>query len=115
VASQTTVVLEDDLQGGPAEETVLFGLDGQTMEIDLNAKNAARLRDVLGEFVASARKAGPVNRGAAGRAPRSAAAGSRTAGDTKSIRAWAESNGHKISARGRISKKILDAFKAATE
>jgi hypothetical protein len=36
-----TVVLEDDLDGGPADETVRFGLGGAEYEIDLSKKNAA--------------------------------------------------------------------------
>jgi len=44
MAQKVQVVLEDDLDGGTADETVLFGLDGTSYEIDLNKKNAAELR-----------------------------------------------------------------------
>ena len=47
MAQQVNVVLVDDLDGTPAEETVTFGLDGISYEIDLTAENAARLRDSL--------------------------------------------------------------------
>jgi len=41
VAQKITVALEDDLTGGPADETVPFAVDGTAYEIDLSAKNAA--------------------------------------------------------------------------
>ncbi|MEU0092949.1 Lsr2 family protein, partial [Kribbella sp. NPDC006257] len=47
MAQRVQVVLEDDLDGGKADETVTFGLDGSTYEIDLSKKNAAKLRDAL--------------------------------------------------------------------
>lgn len=37
------------------KSTVAFGADGETYEIDLSNANAARLRDALAEYVASAR------------------------------------------------------------
>ncbi|MBE8528610.1 Lsr2 family protein, partial [Amycolatopsis sp. H6(2020)] len=40
------IILEDDLQGGPADETVRFGLDGGQFEIDLTTENASKLRGV---------------------------------------------------------------------
>ena len=43
----SSIVLEDDLDGSVADETVTFALDGVTYEIDLNAKNAGELRDAL--------------------------------------------------------------------
>lgn len=47
MAQRVHIVLEDDIDGDTAEETVRFGLDGSTYEIDLSAKNAAKLRDAL--------------------------------------------------------------------
>ena len=41
MAQRVTIALEDDLTGGPAEQTVRFAFDGTDYEIDLNAKNAA--------------------------------------------------------------------------
>ena len=51
MAQRVQVVLEDDLDGGKADETVTFGLDGTTYEIDLSKKNAAKLRDALSGYV----------------------------------------------------------------
>jgi hypothetical protein len=58
MAQKVTVELEDDLDGGPADETVRFGVDGSDYEIDLSAKNAAALRRKLAPFIDHARKAG---------------------------------------------------------
>lgn len=44
MAQRVTVALEDDLNGGPADETVRFGVGTTEYEIDLNEKNAAKLR-----------------------------------------------------------------------
>ena len=47
VATKITVVLEDDLDGGPADETVRFGLDGVEYEIDLSKQHARTFRREL--------------------------------------------------------------------
>jgi hypothetical protein len=52
VASKTVVELFDDLDGGRANETVGFALDGVEYEIDLSSANAARLRDMLADYIA---------------------------------------------------------------
>jgi nucleoid-associated protein Lsr2 len=56
VASKTVVELVDDLDGGRADETVHFAIDGAEYEIDLSAKNAAKLRAALATFVGHAKK-----------------------------------------------------------
>ena len=38
MAQRVQIILEDDLDGGDATETVTFGLDGVTYEIDLNER-----------------------------------------------------------------------------
>ena len=53
MAQKVHIVLEDDLDGSPATETVSFGLDGKSYEIDLSDDNAAKLRDSLAVFVRS--------------------------------------------------------------
>ena len=50
--------LIDDLDGQEADETVEFGIDGKSYEIDLSSANAGKLREALAEFVSSARRAG---------------------------------------------------------
>jgi hypothetical protein len=58
VAAKTATTLEDDLDGGPADETVQFSLGTAGYEIDLNASNARRFRTQLAPFATHARKAG---------------------------------------------------------
>ncbi len=100
------IVLEDDIDGGDASETLLFGLDGIGYEIDLSDKNAAKLRDSLAKFVASARRTTPRSR----RASRRGAAGPTTA----QVRDWARANGYEVSDRGRISAEIRSAYESAS-
>ena len=44
MAQKITVALQDDLDGGLADETVRFGLGSTDYEIDLSKKNAAAFR-----------------------------------------------------------------------
>ena len=106
MAQKITVVLEDDLDGGPASETVLFSLDGVAYEIDLNDGNAAGLRDAMAPYVGAGRRTG--GRTASGRHQRGRGRGrnSRTA----EIRAWARDNGHKVNERGRVPADIVAAY-----
>ena len=83
-----------------------FGLDGTTYEIDLNDKNAAKLRDALAGYVGHARKVPP--RAAAARP--AATTGGPSA---KEMRDWARSNGYNVSDRGRVSAEVREAFDAA--
>jgi Lsr2 len=55
---RVSVVLEDDLTGGPAEHTIQFAFDGTEYEIDLNAKNAATFGKQLAPYLEHARRAG---------------------------------------------------------
>jgi hypothetical protein len=58
MAQRVTVELEDDLDGGPADETLRFGLGGLDYEIDLSKKNASRFRRQIAPYIEHARKAG---------------------------------------------------------
>ena len=57
MAQSVQIILEDDLEGGPADETFQFGLDGRQYEIDLSAANAEKLREALRPYAASGRRA----------------------------------------------------------
>src|SRR5690348_10916503 len=58
MAQKVTVELEDDLTGGPADETVRFAIEGTSYEIDLSATNAAAFHTLLAPYLEHARKAG---------------------------------------------------------
>ena len=102
--------LVDDLDGGAADETVTFTLDGRSYEIDLSSENANLLRKALDEYVAHARKLGEVP--PAKKAPMHAPS-HRDPSQTRAIRDWAQRNGHAISARGRIPGPIVTAYETA--
>jgi hypothetical protein len=71
MAKKVTVTLVDDFDGeGAADETVEFGLDGVTYEIDLSAKNATKLRNDLKQWVEASRRVGGRRRGRFQRGPR---------------------------------------------
>lgn len=111
MATQTTTILIDDIDGSDAVETVEFALDGASYEIDLNDKNAKKLRDAVASYVGHARH---VRAGGGG-----SRRGSRTASvrnsreQLQAIRDWARRNGYEVSDRGRIAASIVDAFNAA--
>lgn len=56
MASKTVVELYDDMDGGLADETVRFALDGVEYEIDLSAEHAAALRDTLAVYIGHAHR-----------------------------------------------------------
>jgi Lsr2 len=55
MAKTVIVKLTDDIDGGDADETVYFALDGKSYEIDVNAANAARVRAAIEPFITKAR------------------------------------------------------------
>ena len=107
MAQKVHIVLEDDLDGSDATQTVTFGLDGTSYEIDLNDKNAAALRDALAPYVGHGRK---VTSGAR-RGRRST--GSTAKHSPREVRDWARANGYKVTDRGRVARAVQEAFDAA--
>src|SRR2546430_15202220 len=101
MATKITVALEDDLDGGPAHETVPFGLGNAQYEIDLNKKSARAFRKRLAPFVEHARKAGPGQRRGLART----ASSRQRSGD---IRALAKAKGLALSDRERIPAIALE-------
>jgi Lsr2 len=108
MAQKITVALEDDLDGGTADETVRFGLDSAEYEIDLSTKNATAFRRQLAPFIDHARKAG---RGQRRRSGRTTSSRERSGG----IRAWAKDQGIAVSDRGRIPASVVQQYEAATK
>ena len=109
MAQKIQTLFIDDIDGGEAEGTVRFGLDGAEYEIDLNAKHNEELRAALGTYVAHARKLG-------GAARRTTPRGGRkpSATDTVAVRAWARENGYDIKDRGRVPADLVAKYQAAT-
>lgn len=108
MAQRVQVVLEDDIDGSEASETVEFALDGVTYEIDLNDQHAASLRDNFASWIGQARRSG------GRRQTRRRGSGSGgSAEDLSQIREWGRANGFQVSDRGRVSQEVRDAYAAA--
>ena len=108
MAQKVQVILVDDLDGGSADETVSFALDGVAYEIDLSDKNAAAFRDSLAQYVGLARRVGGRSSGR-GSGRRKSGGDNRTA----QIRKWARANGHQVNERGRIPATVVEAYEKA--
>jgi hypothetical protein len=106
MAKTMSVVVTDDLDGTAQAETVSFGFNGQSYEIDLGQKNRTKLENSLQPFVAAARRAtqhrnSKTTRSAEPRIDRAA------------VRAWANAQGLQVSERGRISAEVMSKYEAA--
>ena len=108
MAQKVTVQLVDDLDGSVAEETVEFGLDGVSYQIDLSSVNAEKIRDMLSDFVTNARRSGMRKR-STGVVPKARSAAVDRE-QNQAIREWARKQGMKVSDRGRIPAEVLDAY-----
>lgn len=106
MAQKVLVQLVDDIDGSEladgAGETVQFGLDGKSYEIDLSNRNAKALRKALATYIDAGRKVSGSRRS------------TRSAGsDSKAIRAWAKENGVDVPDRGRIPASVRSQYEAA--
>jgi len=108
MAQKVHIILEDDLDGSEASETITFALDGTSYEIDLSDANADKLRNAFAPYIGHARKLS--GRSAGGRSGRRAVASGASAAD---VRAWAKSHGYAVPERGRIPGDVRAAYDAA--
>ncbi|MVA76988.1 Lsr2 family protein [Auraticoccus sp. F435] len=107
MAQRVEIVLTDDVDNGPADQTVTFALDGVEYEIDLSDSNAEKLRADLAPWVGHARRSGG-RRKRASAAPRNEGRASAT-----EVRAWAAENGMEVSSRGRVPTEVREAYERA--
>jgi len=107
MARKVSIVLVDDLNGGPADETVQFKVGSTGYEIDLSAANAAAFRGHLAPFIKYARHAGRAPRPRGGQ-------GASARAHNGSIRAWAKEHGIAIKDRGRIPAHVVERYEAAS-
>ena len=113
MAKRTIHMLVDDIDGGEADETVRFAVDGVQYEIDLSTKNATKMRDALARYIQAGSKLGRAGAGTA-----HATAGRRRRPATvdrdqnRAIREWAQGKGIAVSDRGRIKQEIVDRYNA---
>lgn len=106
---KTLIIYTDDIDGEeyPQEqiETVAFGLDGKTYEIDLNPEHARQLRDALDLYISHGR----LQRRHASIKPSTVT----LEADPKVIRAWARKEGIDVPARGRIPMAVMQEYLVA--
>ncbi|MEV4991574.1 histone-like nucleoid-structuring protein Lsr2 [Pseudarthrobacter sp. LMD1-1-1.1] len=108
MAKKTVVLLEDDIDGSEAKETISFALDGNEYEIDLNEGHATELREALTRFTNAGRRVSGGRGRSAGRTKSSQ--GGR---DAKAVRIWAADNGIPVNTRGRIQAEVVEKYEAA--
>ncbi len=119
MAQKVSVMLVCDLHEDEVEgtETVLFGLDGASYEVDACDEHGEQLRDAFAPFVGAARRAGRAPSSGGRRAARTSSAPSRPATgrnpETQKMREWGAKNGFTVSGRGRLSRELQDAYTAA--
>jgi hypothetical protein len=104
MAQKVQITLVDDIDGSEATETVSFGLDGSSYEIDLSDKNASELREALAGYIGVSRRIART-----GKAYKKVTVGA----SAREIRDWAKSNGFSVPERGRIPADVRTAFEAA--
>ncbi|WP_104141231.1 Lsr2 family protein [Arthrobacter sp. ZGTC131] len=109
MARKTVVLLEDDIDGSEANETISFALDGSEYEIDLNEGHARELREALARFASAGRKVA----GGRGRPAVRAKSSSNGGPDAKAVRTWAAENGIPVNTRGRIQAEVVEKYEAA--
>src|SRR5579884_2131384 len=112
MAQRVQVLLLCDLHDGEVEgtETLHFSIDSRGYEIDLCEQHATELRDVLAPYIGAGRRAGT----GTGRGRSRGSGGSTAVGvDPAAVRAWARSQGIKVSERGRISADVIERYRAA--
>ena len=109
MAQKVNIILIDDIDDSEATETVAFGIDGASYEIDLNDKHAAALREALAAYVGHGRKV----TGTSAKRARKASAASDTGPSAREVRDWARSSGFSVPERGRIPANVREAFDAA--
>jgi hypothetical protein len=119
MAKKVTIEISDDTDDNRADQTVPFGLDGVSYEIDLSNRNANTLRAALTPFVSAARRTGGRRiKVAVGQATHSTKAESETTDEytaAHDVRSWARDHGYDVSNRGRIPASVVDAHKKSRD
>jgi hypothetical protein len=115
---EVTVSLIDDFDGTEASETVKFGIDGRSYEIDLSKSNANELRRTLRPYIdrsRTARRTPAARRGAKGSSARRGPARRSEGYDRTEVREWAKANRIKVAPRGRIANDVVEKWRKASK
>ena len=103
MASRTTTVVTDDIDGSEGASSHTFAIDKQTYSIDLSDANFAKLQAALQPFIEKSPTKS--NR------PRQASSTSGTSSDydREAFKTWAVENDIKLG-RGRPPRSLIDSF-----
>jgi Spy/CpxP family protein refolding chaperone len=107
VARNVSIVVSDDIDGSAGAETVTFGINGVSYEIDLAEKNRAKFEKAFAPYIEHGRRVARSRR----RTTSARAGGAQP--DRAAVRAWARERGLRVSERGRISADVLRQYEAA--
>lgn len=107
MGQRINVELYDDIEtNSPATQSVSFGWQGKSYEIDLNDKNFAQFEKAVTKYVEHARL---VRKNGAGKPLREV----KTGPDPRAVRAWAASQGITVNRLGKVPQEIVDQYHAA--
>ena len=99
VARRTVTVFIDDMTGEEITDVrhVEFAFRGVEYRLDLSPESFVEMQEVFAPWVENATRV-PKRR--------------RAKRDLNDVRAWAKANGFEVSDKGRVPKKVLDAYDA---
>lgn len=109
MAQRVVTTLVSDLSGkelGDDGQTIKFGFLGVDYELDISQEEADDFAAVMEKYVSVARRVG-------GRKQTGSGTTRTDPAQTKAMREWANSNGFKVSSRGRIPQEVQDAYQKA--
>ena len=112
MAKSERVITEyiDDMDNKPVAEdeveTVKFSVGNKTYQLDLRATNRVKFDKALAPFI----EAAAVISNAKRPRQRAGTGSGRSKKELNEIREWATENGYEVSARGRVSATILEAY-----
>lgn len=115
MARREIVVLQDDLDGSEKDvRSVKFGFEGVNYEIDLGPANFDKLAQALAPFVKAARKESSTRRAGTQVVKAKGLSAAEQRAFNQRVREWAKSQKKwKVSERGRVPAKMVDAYHAA--
>jgi nucleoid-associated protein Lsr2 len=108
----TKALIFDDLDGSELATTMVFAIDGQAWEVDLNAEHRAEFDAFMTRYIKAGRRVeqSPDRR----TEPRKKQGKhSQTQTESAAIRRWAPANGHVVGPKGRIPSSVVDAYRQA--
>lgn len=104
----THTILVSDLSGEPAAATRTLGYAEEWHEVDLTAAEQQELEALLEPYLRAGRAVGPSLAPAKKRV-----VPETTAAERKAIRIWGREQGFEFADRGRIPKRVYNAYQAA--